>query len=570
MIKNMLILQLRFNSLSDEDKATKLTAEYLCSVVEECTQCSYLVIDDEGNESYNLITPEKHEYDALLPKAATFRSSVNKIVPLADITEIKYSDTIPDGVNKVNIADTKSKYPLYVWNVGTVIYLNTNANNIFFNSDSKSMFQSWTSLKTVDTTKWRMEEIVSAQSMFQGCTSLETIDTTNWNFVEATTFYAMFNNDSNLKRINMKNWNAQKITNIAYMFVNCYNLGGTIDMSGWSFANLDSMSYAFGVNDEKKENYIEYIYLPKTTNKITMMEGVFVNCKNLKKIYNLENFYAKSVKNMSMAFKNCIKLEAIDLSRWEAPNLTSFAWVFQNCNLIKELDLSHFDFSKINSLNGTFYNCTALEKVTFGNKNFQNVTAANATFLNCMSLKEIDLSNADFSNVTSLAQFFYKCESLERINLSNVKANNNKSLEKTFIFLNKLTELNLSGFEDQALENMSIAFGNCGKVKHLDLSSLNAKNVKNMNQAFYAMKEVETIDMSGIKSKSVSLITNAFNGCLKLNTIYASNEWSLSIDNDDDKKSTFWRCESLPGYATNKISGDYCKSKESGGYFTIK
>ena len=202
--------------------------------------------------------------------------------------------------------------------------------------------------------------------------------------------------------------------------------------------------------------------------------------------------------------------------------------------------------------------------------NFTNATNAELTFYNCLKLKEIDLSNANMPLVTSAKGMFGNCQTLEKLDLSNIKLNSNKSLNGTFANLYELTSINLSGFEDTALEDFATAFGYCYKLKNIDLSSLNATKVNNMSMTFFADKELETLDLSGVKSNKVTNMINTFNTCRKLRIIYISNDWSNASLASDKKTSTFFNCDSLEGYTSSKASGDYAKSKDKGGYFTIK
>ena len=425
-------------------------------------------------------------------------------------------------------------------------------------------------LGVIGVSKWDVSNVSNFNYAFRGCSSLDYLDVSNWNTSNASTLQGIFMACSNLKTIDVTNWNLKKATNLSQVFYNCTNLTGTMDLSHTSFDNATDMSQMFGCADSVTGNSLEYVYLPETISKVKNLNGVFVNCLKLKKIYNIEKINVSNLTNLTGTFKNCNKLEELDLSSWKCTNVTDMGWVFQNCTSLKELDLSNFNFSRVKSLNGVFYNCQALEKIVLKNKNFANVTTAELTFQNCLKLKEIDLSNANMPLVTSAKGMFGNCQTLEKLDLSNIKLNSNKSLNGTFANLYELTSINLSGFEDTALEDFATAFGYCYKLKNIDLSSLNATKVNNMSMTFFADKELETLDLSGVKSNKVTNMINTFNTCRKLRIIYISNDWSNASLASDKKTSTFFNCDSLEGYTSSKASGDYAKSKDKGGYFTIK
>lgn len=516
----------------------KLTPEYLCSQVEECVECAYLVVDEEGNESVNIITPETHEYDALLKTGDSWRDQMKKLVPLEEITEIKYSDSVPE--DKVIVSTDESRYPVYMWNVGTVIYYSSEAEKIYLNSNSNNMFRELTNCTHIDTNKFRFDEVTEANYMFYNDQNLLSLDTTNWNFKNIVNLTRAFSNLKKIETLDVSNWNAQIIKNLNYVFAGNDNLKGTIDMSKWSFTSL--VSFAFSFSECK---LLEYIILPNTKSKINTLHATWNYCEKLKHITNLDNLDVSNVTKFALTFKYCKSIDEIDMSKWVMPNLNEIDWTFQQCEKVKELDFSGFNFSKVTRFNGIFYNTLNLEKVIFKNKDFSNAVILNTVFVNS-GIQEVDLSNAKLPKAEEMKQFFYECKNLRKVDLSNIDAPNLKSLVQTFQNDQKLEILNLTGFNAPNIEEMGLMCFHCNSLKELDLRGFNSTNIKS--------------------------IANTFNSCTELTTIYSNKDWVYNAD--ANLGGTFWNCPKLKGgstgisYNTSKTNGDYAKI--NGGYFTLK
>lgn len=547
----------------DQVPEYKLQPEYLCSVIDEGLICTYTSTNELGEPINNSITVDKYNYSSKLGSVTTIRGAIEKLVPIANVVEIRNSDTLPKDVKKETISDKDSEYPVYLYAEGNIIYYYTEAAKIFLPSNSSKLFMGFTSLVNFDTKKIRTDDIVKGQSIFDGDEKLISLDTSNWNLSKANTLSQIFHNCKSLRRLDTSNWKLKDITNLAGAFQNAVQLEGTIDLGNSSFENLTSMHYLFSACAK-----LTKIILPKTTNQVTAFEAAFNGCTELKEIVNIDVFDASHIKTMTLAFKLCNNLEKLDLSKWVAPNIENIDWAFQQCLKIKTLDLRGFNLSKVKSLNGLAFADSSLETVLFGNKDFSTLVTMENSFNSNTSLKELDLSNAYMPNLTSMKSICNNCYKLAKVDLSNIKFSSLLSLNSAFV-RSILTEFNLSGTEMPVIENMNSMLFGVATLKSLDLSSLNATNVQTLDSAFYGMSSVEVIDMTGIKCNTVTNMTNTFLGAKVLKTIYVSSSWSN--ENVEKKQTTFYSCNALKGaitYNYKKDSADY--AKVDGGYFTLK
>ena len=149
----------------------------------------------------------------------------------------------------------------------------------------------------------------------------------------------------------------------------------------------------------------KYIIIYKFKNLLTKTNNMFYECSSLINI-DLSNFNAKNVTDMRQMFYQCSSLQNIDLSDFNAQNITNMSHMFCNCSSLQKLDLSHLDTQRVNDISCMLSGCSSLIEVNLTKFNTQNVIYMNHLFSFCSSLKNIDLSNFFFQNVTFMCCIF--------------------------------------------------------------------------------------------------------------------------------------------------------------------
>jgi surface protein len=121
-------------------------------------------------------------------------------------------------------------------------------------------------------------------------------------------------------------------------------------------------------------------------------------------------------------FADCFKLEKIDMSGWDTPNLVSINGMFNTCTSLKVIDVSDLDTQNVTDMSQVFETCYALEEIIgLENWDTSNVTtmyqmfASPAGYNVSNHLKVLDLSSFDTSKVTSMYQMFQSSPDLVTI-----------------------------------------------------------------------------------------------------------------------------------------------------------
>ena len=327
---------------------------------------------------------------------------------------------------------------------------------------------------------------------------------------------------------------------------------------------------------------LEYL----NTEKVTDMQKMFYNCKNLSSL-DLSNFNTEKVTDMNKMFYNCNKLSSLDLSNFNTEKVTNMSGMFYYCNKLSSLDLSNFNTEKVTNMSGMFFGCSALTTI-YASDNFKTdkVTVSSNMFVGCTNLKGYDSSKidhtyancsttgyftpgcayAEFDNATKTLTFRYKRVKPEGAYDLNVGDNDpgwyaqRENIEKVvfdasfanarptscyrwFYKCTSLTEIEgIENLNTQNVENMRYMFTSCIKLKSLDVSKFNTANVTHMSNMFEDCEELSSLDLSNFDTQNVKYMDKMFHNCNSLTSLDLSN---FDTQNLNFMSQMFHNCNSL-------------------------
>lgn len=154
------------------------------------------------------------------------------------------------------------------------------------------------------------------------------------------------------------------------------------------------------------------------TSNAKSMEGMFAFCPSVEEIVGIESLNTSKVRNMTAMFKQCHKLETIDVSSWDVREVEQFYNMFLECRSLTEIEGIEnwtLDMLKIHGLEGMFMGCKSLKKLDLSNWKRSPLTLTNM-FAWCESLEELNLTDwCTQSNLVDSRQMFKSCKSLKKI-----------------------------------------------------------------------------------------------------------------------------------------------------------
>ena len=334
---------------------------------------------------------------------------------------------------------------------------------------------------------------------------------------------------------------------------------------------------------------IKYIVFDKSfsTYTPTSLNGFFKRLKNLEKITGLEYLNTEKVTDMQKMFSNCKNLSSLDLSNFNTEKVTNMSGMFYYCNKLSSLDLSNFNTEKVTNMSGMFFGCSALTTI-YASDNFKTdkVTVSSNMFGGCTNLKGYDSSKidhtyancsttgyftpgcayAEFDNATKTLTFRYKRVKPEGAYDLNVGDNDpgwyaqRENIEKVvfdasfanarptscyrwFYKCTSLTEIEgIENLNTQNVENMRYMFSSCIKLKSLDVSKFNTANVTHMSNMFEDCEELSSLDLSNFDTQNVKYMDKMFHNCNSLTSLDLSN---FDTQNLNFMSQMFHNCNSL-------------------------
>lgn len=138
-----------------------------------------------------------------------------------------------------------------------------------------------------------------------------------------------------------------------------------------------------------------------------------------------------------------------------------------------------------------------------------------------------------------------------------------------FDYCSKLQAIDLGDLDTTNVSDASFMFEGCSSLISLDLSKLNTENWDWAGYIFTGCSSLTTLNLENWNLSSTVDADYMFRDCSSLETIYTDGDWT---GNSVIKKAAhvFTGCSSLPNWDSSKISGEYCKYIEDGGYFKKK
>ena len=177
-------------------------------------------------------------------------------------------------------------------------------------------------------------ESTTLRNMFHYCVALKTLDVSWINTDNATNLTSFFNHCEGLTAIDISSWNPAKVTDLSYLFNSCFKC--TSITLGENFKNVKATSYyclffsctALETLDEENLN------LSSTTN----INRLFSDCSSIVEL-DFSGTAAGLIAKADSAFRNCKKLERLNLSTFNTRNATRLRYFLVGSNALSNVTL---------------------------------------------------------------------------------------------------------------------------------------------------------------------------------------------------------------------------------------
>ena len=425
--------------------------------------------------------------------------------------------------------------------------------------------------------------VTSMGNMFESCSSLTSLDLSGFNTSNVRGMASMFYDCSNLTSLDLSSFNTSNVTGMDGMFYGCSGLT-SLDLSGFNTSN------------------------------VTKMYNMFQGCSGLTSL-DLSSFTTSNVTRMNSMFFGCINLTTIYVSNgWSTTAVTKSEYMFYGCRSLvggmgTTYNVSHTDatyahidgglsnpgyFTDINTaLEPEAYACYTPSnlKLTFYYDYLSSTRPGTIYSLNTsysypgwvrdqtcsdVMLVEFDSSFAD-ARPTSTSRWFAGMSHLKSIaGMAYLNTSEVTDMSGMFEQCNMMASLDLSHFNTANVTDMSCMFNGLSSDESstLDLSNFNTAKVTDMLSMFGGCRGLTSLDLSSFNTSDVTNMQEMFFDCSNLTTIYVSNGWSTAAVTSSDNMFTY--CTSLVGgrgttYDPSHVDAAYAHidgGSSNPGYFT--
>ena len=342
----------------------------------------------------------------------------------------------------------------------------------------------------------------------------------------------------NLEKITgLEYLNTEKVTDMQKMFYNCKNLS-SLDLSNFN------------------------------TEKVTNMSGMFFGCSALTTIYASDNFKTDKVTVGSNMFGGCTNLKGYDSSKTDHTyaNCSTTGYFTPGCayaefdNATKTLTFRYkrvkpegaYDLNVGDNDPGWYAQRENIEKVVF-DASFANArpTSCYRWFYKCTSLTEIEgIENLNTQNVENMRYMFASCIKLKSLDVSKFNTANVTHMANMFEDCEELSSLDLSNFDTQNVKYMDKMFRNCNSLTSLDLSNFDTQNLNFMSQMFHNCNSLTSLDVSNFNTQKVIEMSLMFYNCNSLTSLDVSNFDTQTVVNMSEM---FYGCQNLSSLDLSKF-----------------
>ena len=431
------------------------------------------------------------------------------------IKKLEFVDTLPAAVNdntpKVNIA-LSGEEPVYAYWVANEekIYINTEMDTIYANSDSSDLFRGMQALTSLTLpTSFNTAKVTNMNNMFSNMQALTSLTLpTSFNTANVTNMGYMFYNMQALTSLTLPtSFNTANVTDMSGMFKNMQALTSLNLPASFNTAKVTNMIYMFG-----DMSALTSLTLPTSFNtaNVTSMSNMFYGMRALTSLTLPTSFNTAKVTNMYYMFCGMQALTSLTLpTSFNTANVTNMSGMFNGMSALTSLTLpTSFDTAKVTDMSSMFYYMRALTSLTLPTSfNTANVTNMYGMFSNMQALTSLTLPTSfNTANVTNMNFMFYNMQALTLLTLP-------------------------TSFNTAKVTSMSHMFGGMSALTSLTLPALfNTANVTDMSGMFSNMKALTSLTLpNSFVANSGTTTTNIFFAVKNTAKLYATDATIRSL-----------------------------------------
>lgn len=426
----------------------------------------------------------------------------------------------------------------------------TNMNSLY---NMSNLFSGCTQLRTAKIAPTGCTTLADINNMFTRCSTLEEVsfdirhamypDLPNSGMRTITNMGSIFNSCTSLQTLDMSTWQLDSVTSMDNMCTQCSALNTVISPVEFNLPQIVTIANIFQgctALTSMFSNGEKWIFGPN----ISSLNNFFNGCSNLITIGNMVNWDFSKVKSLNSIFKNCSSLigpedtsaGVLDLSHLDFSSITDMGSMFYGCSSLTSILLpTNIKEMSGNGISSMFYRCSKLKELDVSSITVTNfVTSLYQVFGQCMNLQKLTgYEKWDVSGVTQFTEMFMSNSALNSIDLSKwTPPTSGKDFSS--MFANCASLVSIAGLDlflssgACAPVNLNSMFSGCSVLNIPNLNYWQMRFVQNLNSFFSGCNLETTKDIcDNWEIGELTNIGHMFDGCTKLKEIqfnYGANK----------------------------------------------
>ena len=497
-------------------------------------------------------------------------------------------ENIPN--NKIIISTDWSEKPVYAWynNSEETVYYFSEADIIYFNEDSSTMFRNFKVLNEINFKEFDLSRVENMEAIFYGFwlkkldlsfMDLRNVTNTNYMFqsnnqleevdfewiimswLEQRGYNSMFYDIQSLKIVDLSWADFRSLKSANQMFYNCDHLTW-INLAYSNFSEVTSSSSMFyGITldelnlshaDFRKLTSIDYFWDTKNIDlsfadfsSLNMTQTVYPFSRNLINI-NFEGTDFSSLTSMRYWFQDKDNLKSVNFSWTILSSLENMSNMFQSNDGLNYVDFSHTDLSNVKTMKEMFRSNNWITWVNFSWCNLSKLEDAQEMFNSANALKSVNFYKADLRSLKNTKYMFqpsYWYTNLKMINFEEAVLWENMRYMFNSIRQNSNTIINFSWADFSRVRNMEYTFNYGLWIWEINFTNLKwANNITWMKYMFYDNETLTWIDLSSFDFSNVEDMSYMFQYCKSLRSI---DFWNSKTEKLKNTSHMFQDCYSI-------------------------
>lgn len=425
------------------------------------TDMSYMFAGDSSYTSINFVFGGSTNFNT--SNVTTMQSMFDGMTRLSQLIGLDRST--------FNTSKVQNMSDMFAGTAFTGLWLNTPNFDTSKVENMSGMFSGMRSLtrlvfRSSSTDPWyfKTSAVKDMSNMFYNCDRLASLDVSGFDTSSVTNMHAMFFNMKAVQALDLRSFDTAHVTDMGAMF--------------------DTDNDALGISTDPSKSSLATLRWDSTkfkTDLVTDMAFMFRNCSKLNTL-DVSGFNTDNVGNMQQMFYGLSGLATINVSGFHTAKVTNMSYMFNGCTNVNALDVSGFDLGLVKNTDFMFAGCWKVTTLAVEKFNTAKVTSMSGMFSDCRALTDLNVQDFKTTQVTRMNRMFSDDLALKQLNVSHFDTRQVMNMAGMFSGDRSLTNLDVSGFDTSKVIDMSSMFQGLANVPVLDVSAFDTSAVGSLVQ----------------------------------------------------------------------------------------